>query len=552
MYDVAILGAGLSGTALGSILSKSGLKVIILEDKCHPRFAVGESTIPQTSAMMRIIGLKYQFPELIHISSYTSLVKISNTSGVKRNFGYVYHQKDKETTTDTCLQTVIPDLPHGPECHWFRQDIDHYMLQAAIKYGVEIRQDTRLVDYRIENDGVYLETGNGDTVKAQYLVDCSGHKSPVAEKEALRMKDPQLQTNTRTVFNHFIDVPPFDHILDSRPRFPRLWFQGTVHHIFKGGWFWVVPFNNTQVSKNQLCSVGICLDRDIYPLKGQDPVREFYDMAAQYPSVFRHFEKAKPTRSWVTTDRIQYNCHKTVGDRYCLMNHSVGFLDPMFARGFVNTMETIDITAERIISAVKKDDFSASFFAPLDRFHKSAMTCNDELISMAYKSFNDYRLWNAAFRVWFTGVTLGVVRLNRFLNKYHQTKDPRYLDVFGPEVKYHGFISPDYEDYYRLFTAAREIIIRAAAGETDTDKSCREVMQLLEGSGLCPDVFGIGKPDLKFPRAYGLRFFRRIAGWGKKRAPEYVRQNYFDYNASTFIKTVIKNRGMKKALEVRV
>ncbi|MCB0374283.1 MAG: NAD(P)/FAD-dependent oxidoreductase [Sinomicrobium sp.] len=552
MYQVAILGAGISGTILGSILCKAGLKVIILEAKCHPRFAVGESTIPQTSVMMRLMGLKYQFPELINISSYTSLVKVSNTSGVKRNFGYVYHNKDKETTMDTCLQSVIPDLPHGPECHWFRQDIDHYMLQAAVRYGVEIRQNTELVDYRVEDDGVYLETRNGTTIKAEYLVDCSGYKSPVAEKEALRMTDPQLETNTRTVFNHFIDMPPFDHILDSRPRLPRLWFQGTVHHIFKGGWFWVVPFNNTDASKNQLCSVGVCLDRDMYPLKGQDPIKEFYEIAARYPSIHKHFKDAKPTRSWIVTDRLQYNSHSTVGDRYCLMSHSVGFLDPMFARGFVNTMEAIDIISEKLISAFKKDDFSADFFAPLDTYHKNAITYNDRLIAMAYKSFNDYRLWNAAFRVWFTGVTLGVIRLNRHLNKYDQTKDPAYLNVFGPEVKYHGFISPDYERYHQVFMQAKEIITLAANDEAAISQSCNEIMKLLDDSGLCPDIFGISKPNLKFPMAYGLRFFRNIAKWGKKRAPEYVREHYFDYNASSFIRTMLKNRGMKKAVRVTI
>ena len=47
MYDVIIAGSGITGTCMGMILAKNGLKVLIIELGKHPRFALGESLLPK-------------------------------------------------------------------------------------------------------------------------------------------------------------------------------------------------------------------------------------------------------------------------------------------------------------------------------------------------------------------------------------------------------------------------------------------------------------------------------------------------------------------------
>ncbi|MEU8386022.1 tryptophan 7-halogenase, partial [Streptosporangium sp. NPDC048865] len=63
-YDVAILGSGMAGGMLGAVLARNGVKVLLLDAGTHPRFAVGESTIPYTSGMTRLISERYGVPEL--------------------------------------------------------------------------------------------------------------------------------------------------------------------------------------------------------------------------------------------------------------------------------------------------------------------------------------------------------------------------------------------------------------------------------------------------------------------------------------------------------
>ncbi len=63
-FDVAILGNGLSGSMLATILGKKGVSVVLIDAEQHPRFAVGESTIPHTSLIISILAEKYDLPEL--------------------------------------------------------------------------------------------------------------------------------------------------------------------------------------------------------------------------------------------------------------------------------------------------------------------------------------------------------------------------------------------------------------------------------------------------------------------------------------------------------
>ena len=68
-FDVAILGSGLSGSMLATILGKKGISVVLIDGGQHPRFAVGESTIPHTSLLISLLAEKYDLPELEHLHS---------------------------------------------------------------------------------------------------------------------------------------------------------------------------------------------------------------------------------------------------------------------------------------------------------------------------------------------------------------------------------------------------------------------------------------------------------------------------------------------------
>ncbi len=47
-FDTIILGSGIAGTTLASILAKHGFSVLLLERNTHPRWAIGEAMLPES------------------------------------------------------------------------------------------------------------------------------------------------------------------------------------------------------------------------------------------------------------------------------------------------------------------------------------------------------------------------------------------------------------------------------------------------------------------------------------------------------------------------
>ena len=45
-FDVAVIGAGPSGSVASALLNKQGFKVYVLEKQHFPRFVIGESLLP--------------------------------------------------------------------------------------------------------------------------------------------------------------------------------------------------------------------------------------------------------------------------------------------------------------------------------------------------------------------------------------------------------------------------------------------------------------------------------------------------------------------------
>ena len=256
-FDVAIIGSGMGGSTLAAILARQGFSVLVFEAGVHPKFAVGESTILETSEMMRALAKFYDVPELAYFSSENYLDFAGTTHGVKRHFGFVHHTDGQLPSPELTLQAIIPKQPYGHELHLYRQDTDYYLTSIAISYGATVLQNTPVASVDISNDEVKITTGKGQTFHAEYLVDAGGFRSVVADQFNLR--DFDLQTHTRGMFTHMMDVPCFNDVSFSQEEngVPFRWSEGTLHHIFKGGWLWVIPFNNHADATNPLCSVGL-------------------------------------------------------------------------------------------------------------------------------------------------------------------------------------------------------------------------------------------------------------------------------------------------------
>jgi len=430
-YDVAIIGSGMGGSTLATVLARQGLAVIVFEGGAHPRFAIGESMILETSEMMRALAEFYDVPELAYYSSENFYNYIGNSHGVKRHFSFVHHTSGQKVDVNRSLQAVIPKMPYGHEIHIHRQDADYFLTSVAISYGATVLQNTLIQDIHVQADGVEIITHKGQTYQAEYIVDAGGMRSLLANKFNWRHRD--CLTHSRTIFTHMVDVPCFNNVGPSQQKFghPYRLSEGTLHHIFKGGWLWIIPFNNHADSTNPLCSVGLQLDPRLYAQRNDlTPEEEFFECLKQFPDMYAQLKDARPVRDWMRIERLQYSAHHIVADRFALLAHAAGFIDPLYSKGLYVTHASIFLLADLLLNAKQTGDYSAQAFAPLETMTLNYIKMHDRLVASSFKSWHNFKLWNLYEVLWLLGAYLEYLRL--ITNRYRAKTRAEYLALMRP------------------------------------------------------------------------------------------------------------------------
>ncbi|MFF0018056.1 tryptophan 7-halogenase [Streptomyces sp. NPDC005374] len=522
-YDVIVLGSGIAGSILGAILARNGAKVMLVDSGVHPRFAVGESTIPHTLNTFRILAERYGVPELELFCSFEdAMQQIAPTMGRKLHFGFMMHEEGKEPDPEhtTQLGTTIPNLHTS---HLFRQDTDAYLFHTAVKYGCVAQQGYRVDNVELNDSEVTVVGQDGSRHSARYLVDASGFRSPVAQQLGLRAGPDALKHHARSLFTHMIDVRPTDECLNmpesARPPLP--WVKGTVHHVFERGWFWIIPFNNDPASINPLVSVGLTFDERRYPKRDDlTPEQEFAHHVSRFPVLERIFENAKTVRPWVSTGRFQYTSTKTVGNRWCMMSHAAGFIDPLYSRGLSNTGQVIDAVAWRLLEALKDDDFSEERFSYVERLQQAQITYNDDLVNCSFISWSDWDLWNAVYRVWASSQMPASMRLARAVERFRATRDEGVFKELEDEA-FTGSLFPN-KAYDELFLEMVRLCDAVDHGELASGDAGAQLMRLVRSSPAVLPMQGLDDPQSRFV-AKTQDSFLTLARWLAEEGPEDMR-----------------------------
>jgi tetracycline 7-halogenase / FADH2 O2-dependent halogenase len=534
--DVVILGSGLAGSVTAAILARHGADVVLIDAAAHPRFAVGESMTPQLVEWLHILSERYDVPEIKSLSSVTvSNRDIGPVFGDKAHFGFLLHRPGEEPDPREATQLALPKIFHR-NSHLFRQDSDSFMFHVAVRYGCLARQNWRATDLEFDDDGVTVTGHNGEVFRARYLIDASGFRSPLAEKLNLRDNPTRFKHHSRSLFTHYIGIKPFDdvsgHPKELRPPVP--WHQGTMHHLIDRGWFWIIPFDNNKHSKNPLCSVGLTFDERRYPKpKDMTPEQEFQHYLDMYPAVRRQFEGAHRVREWVSTDRMQYSSQRSVGDRWCLMSHAAGFIDPLFSRGLSNTFEVVDALAYRLLRALRDGDFSAERFAYVERLERGLLQYNDDLVNSSFIAFSHFRLWNAVFRVWGAFISPGVMRLTRARLLHVRDHDERHFRELE-DTAHPGLWWPESDTFRRLLEATAETCEKYEVGELTGDEAADTVFKLIDDCDIVNPTFGWKDPGVRFVAPTTLTMARFLF-WASVQAPPEMR-----HLGREFLKGVVK------------
>ena len=539
VYDVAILGSGIGGSMLACILAKHGISTLLIEELVHPRFTIGESLIPETGVRLRILAEKHGVPEIGWIGSFHALRdNVSSACGVKRSFAFLYHRAGERHVPEQTNQLPTLTPPFGPDSHLFRQDTDAYLASIAVKYGAHFRQQTKIAGIEFDDDMVRLTTDKGETIRASFLIDGGGMRSHMATQFNLRDQTPRFRTDTRALYTHMIDVKPADFLVEGRKRIvPSPLGQATMHHIFDGGWIWVIPFNNHRDSTNPLTSVGMMLDRRKFPTPNGAPEDEFRSIISRFPTVQRHFADARAVRPWVGSGRIQYSQKHLAGYRYLQLPHAACFVDPLFSSGLSVLTVAIDLMADALLTAVAENDFATERFQRVEDVVNTGFDHYDLIVSKSFDSFASYDLWNAWNRNWVMGNFLGTFGAFKLLMRYLETHDRRFLDM-TTEAGRIGVLSSHLPEVREAMMASADDIGDALAGRVTHKEAGQKIFARLGALQFLPPYMGFGDPQQHAPAAFTLPSGARHVMWYRFQGDPLWRE-YADFSLLAYTAQVL-------------
>ena len=532
-YDAIIAGTGIYGTSLGAILARKGARVLMIERGRHPRFALGEALLPQSAIWPFVLGARFELPELGHLSHADRIVDhITGTCGLKHSIGFAWHGTDTPVEPTHVHQLIPPHMPFYSESHLYRKDVDQFLLKAACQHGCEYVDETSITAVEWDDDAVTVSAGDAHW-SAEVFIDATGRNSLLANKQGYRDAVPRARTHSRCIFAHVEGLPPIDGWLQADSEGRRL-HDGTFHHMFEGGWLWVIPFDNFHRSTSPLASIGLMLDPRVHPEDPSlSPEEEFRALVSRFPTIQAQLNGIKAVHPFTRTGRLQYTASTSVGHRHILAPSTYGFVDPIYSNGLVHSFESVYRVASHLLSGLGLDDsggprsdFSAASLASIDALHKAQWADADRMASTAYAAMRNPHTWGAWTQVWLAQVLFSDLWLQRACFRFFESKSPTTLDVLlqGSRPGSGSPLAPGRE-------ALLDDLAALLQGDTEPTVTAAAMLARLRAETWLPrHVYDWGNPD-----ARSIDFSRpEVAGalleWGFTASPEPLRSGLFDFS----------------------
>lgn len=234
-FDVIVVGGGPGGSTLATFTAMKQHRVLLLERERFPRHQVGESLLPATiNGICVMLGVEQELRD----AQFT--YKLGGT--------YRWGKHEKPWSFTFGPSTIDP----GSSAFAYqveRMKFDQILLDNAVRRGVDVRQECRVLEVLKTGDRVcgvlYVGAdGNPAEAVARYVVDASGHQSTIARV-----------AGDRVYSKFFQNVAVYGYFLDAA-RLPPPNSGNIFCEAFADGWFWYIPLSD------HLTSVGAVVAKE--------------------------------------------------------------------------------------------------------------------------------------------------------------------------------------------------------------------------------------------------------------------------------------------------
>ena len=439
-FDVAIVGSGFAGSLFALVARGAGRSVVLLEKGAHPRFAIGESSSPLANLLLEEIAARFDLPRLLPLTAWGTWRRAypEIACGLKRGFTFYRHEEGRRFVgaPDRSDQLLVAASPNDAvaDTHWYRPDFDHFLVREAEAAGASYRDRSRLAAVSREGNGWRLEgdrLGEPFSVCARFLVDASGRDAALSAALSCGDASPSGLPATQGLFTHFTDVKRLDSMRDfagfAAPPYPV--DDAAVHHVFPGGWIWVLRFSNGITSAGVAAEDALARD-----LRLEEGEPAWQRLLARFPSVRAQFAEARVALPFVHAPRLGFRRARAAGDGWALLPSAAAFADPILSMGFPLALLGI----QRLGHALAGDWDTPRFAERVAEYGEATLAESDaaaRLVGALYATFDDFPLFSELSKLYFAAASfseaarrLGKVNL---ANSFLLTRNPSY----GPALR---------------------------------------------------------------------------------------------------------------------
>jgi tetracycline 7-halogenase / FADH2 O2-dependent halogenase len=392
-FDVAIVGAGFGGSLMAMIAHQLGLSVVLLEQGRHPRMVIGESTTPLSNLLLEKLSATYDLPRIAPLAKWGSWQRSypEIACGLKR--GFTFFHRDEELLVAASPHDEIADT------HWYRADVDHFLVREAQRLGVEYRESVRIETLEFDEGGATIVGHAGEEpfhLHAGLLIDATGPRGFLHRRLGLEESSLPGVPPTEALYSHFTGVARTENAGDAPP-YPV--DDAAVHHVFDGGWVWVLRFNNGVTSAGVAATRRVAAELALS--EGEPAWRRLLD---RLPGLQSQFKQASACQPFRYMPAVSFRSRTMAGRRWAMLPSAAGFVDPLLSTGFALTLTGI----ERLVQIIQKERDAADLAARLQDYAletDSDLLAASRLIGALYATMSDFSSFTAVSLLYFAAVS---------------------------------------------------------------------------------------------------------------------------------------------------
>lgn len=407
--DVAIIGSGFAGSLTALCLRRRGRRVVMLERQRHPRFAIGESSTPLANLLLEELADRYDLPRIRPFSKWGTWqqARPDVACGLKRGFSFFFHRLGEPFTDDDthARQLLVAASPHDgiADTHWYRPEFDHALVRDAEAEGVVYLDETRVEQFTNVGAHAILDAsraGRSIRVIAKFVIDASGPRGFLTRAFGLSEAPQRWLPPTQGLYTHFEQVDRWDRAVrrpEPDPPYPP--DDAAVHHVFPGGWIWVLRFNNGLTSAGAAITDAMAARIDA----GQGPAA-WSRLLELLPSVATQFGAARSVQPFIHAPHLAYRCSDACGPNWALVPSAAGVIDPLLSTGFPLTLLGIHRLVDLLEHTREGPERTAALRGYATDTHRELDT-TERLVAALYATMTDPVLFKRLTLLYFAAAS---------------------------------------------------------------------------------------------------------------------------------------------------